>query len=264
MKNECGLKWMWSQMNVVSNECGLKWMWSQINRSQINVVSSECGLKWIWAQMNVVSNECGLKWMWSQMNVFSNEQVSYECGLKWAGLKCRGLKRKWSPMKLSQMNWSQLSAHHAVQYKGSEMGGNIYLNGNKIINSNPNPPSGSERVQQQLIESLFLSRNGRSSTMSGCLNMDGNKLTTKWSCSNKRIWATHTKFSLRGGNMQRGIGMFRNRISHFRAPEQVNDAVHLSFANEYFLKHMGQIGWDITFVLVGSECWKFSRTPTCC
>jgi len=26
-------------MNVVSNECGLKWMWSQLN-----VVSTECGL----------------------------------------------------------------------------------------------------------------------------------------------------------------------------------------------------------------------------
>jgi len=228
---------MWSQMNMGSNECRLKWMWSQMN-----VVSNECVLKWT-----------GLIWMWSQM---SRSQMS------WSQKKMVSnevVSNEWS-----QMNWSQLSAHHAVQYKGSEMGGNIYLNGNKIINSNPNPPSGSERVQQQLIESLFLSRNGRSSTMSGCLNMDGNKLTTKWSCSNKRIWATHTKFSLRGGNMQRGIGMFRNRISHFRAPEQVNDAVHLSFANEYFLKHMGQIGWDITFVLVGSECWKFSRTPTCC
>ena len=81
--NECGLKWMWSQMNVVSNECGLKWMWSQTT-----VVSNECGLKWVWAQMTVVSNdqvsnECGLKWTgqmsWSQMNVVSNEVVSIVC-----------------------------------------------------------------------------------------------------------------------------------------------------------------------------------------
>jgi len=40
-----GVKWMWSQMNVVSNEwgleCGLKWqslmwMWSRMNRSQMS------------------------------------------------------------------------------------------------------------------------------------------------------------------------------------------------------------------------------------
>jgi len=78
VSNECGLNWMWSQKNVVLNECGLKWMWSQMNWSQMNVVSNDCGLKWIWFQMNVVSHECGLEWMWSRMNVVSNE-----CGLKW-------------------------------------------------------------------------------------------------------------------------------------------------------------------------------------
>jgi len=102
--NECGLKWMWSQMNVVSNECGLKWLWSQMN-----VVSNECGLKWLWSQMNVVSNECGLKWTWSQMKwsqmnrsqmkVVSNVVVSIEVvsnelsqmnGLKWIGLNSQG------------------------------------------------------------------------------------------------------------------------------------------------------------------------------
>jgi len=36
-------------------------------------VSDERGLKWAWSQMNVVSNERGVKWtsltwMWSQMN----------------------------------------------------------------------------------------------------------------------------------------------------------------------------------------------------
>ena len=76
-------------MNVVSNECGLKWMWSQMN-----VVSNEYGLKWMWPQMNVASNDCGLKWMQSQMNAVSNE-----CGLKWL----------WSQMKKSQMNRSQMN-----------------------------------------------------------------------------------------------------------------------------------------------------------
>ena len=64
VSNDCGLKWMWSQMNVVSNKCGLKWTWSQMSWSQMNVDSNE------WSQMNVDSNE------WSQRNVVSNELVS--------------------------------------------------------------------------------------------------------------------------------------------------------------------------------------------
>jgi len=59
-----GVKWMWSQRNMVSNECGLSWMWSQMNRSHMNVVSNEC------SQMNVVPNLKILKWM------VSNELVS--------------------------------------------------------------------------------------------------------------------------------------------------------------------------------------------
>jgi len=106
--NECDLKWMWSQMNVVSNEyglrwsglkwSGLKWMWSQMKWSQMNLVSNECGLKWLWPQMNVVQNECGLKWVWSQMkwskmkkshmNVVSNEQVSNIVVSNERGLNC--------------------------------------------------------------------------------------------------------------------------------------------------------------------------------
>ena len=104
VSNECGLKWMWSQMNrsqmnssqmnVVSNERGLKWSRSQRNVVsnewlQMNgckwMVSNERGLKWTWSQMNVVSNERGLKWTWSQMNVVSNEP----------GLKCSGASRVW-------------------------------------------------------------------------------------------------------------------------------------------------------------------------
>ena len=54
-----------------------------MNVIQTNVVSNDCGLKWTWSQMNVVSNEqvsnvvvsdeCGLKWM------VSNELVSIVC-----------------------------------------------------------------------------------------------------------------------------------------------------------------------------------------
>jgi len=92
--NDCGLKWLWSQMTVISNDCDLKWTWSQMT-----VVSNEYRLKWMWSQIAVVSSECGLKWTWSQMNRFhmnmvSNEQVSNvvvsnERGLRWIGLNCQ-------------------------------------------------------------------------------------------------------------------------------------------------------------------------------
>ena len=71
--NECGLKWLWSPMTVVSNDCGLKWLWSQMT-----VVSNDCGLQWLWSPMAVVSNDCGLQWLWSPMTVVSND-----CGLQW-------------------------------------------------------------------------------------------------------------------------------------------------------------------------------------
>ena len=39
--------------------------------------------------------------------------------------------------------------------------------------------------------------------------------------------------------MQGGIGMAGNRISHLDEPEQSNDAVRLSYANEFYLKRGG-------------------------
>ena len=48
-----------------------------------------------------------------------------------------------------------------------------------------------------------------------------------------------TKLSLLGGDMQGGIGMAANRISHLGEPVQSNDAVRLSYANEFYLKRDG-------------------------
>jgi len=48
-----------------------------------------------------------------------------------------------------------------------------------------------------------------------------------------------TKLSLLGGDMQGGIGMAGNRISHMGEPVQSNDAVRLSYANELYLKRDG-------------------------
>jgi len=47
------------------------------------------------------------------------------------------------------------------------------------------------------------------------------------------------KLSLLGGDMQGGIGMGGNSISHLGEPEQDNNAVRLRFVNEYFLKRDG-------------------------
>jgi len=58
-------------MNAVSNECGLKKIWYQMNVVSSEKVSCECylkrtglkcrGLKWLWSQVK------SLMWMWSQM-----------------------------------------------------------------------------------------------------------------------------------------------------------------------------------------------------
>jgi len=50
---------------------------------------------------------------------------------------------------------------------------------------------------------------------------------------------TNTKLSLLGGDMWKGIGMVQNRISHLGEPEQNNDAVRLSSANDFYLRHDG-------------------------
>ena len=45
-----------------------------------------------------------------------------------------------------------------------------------------------------------------------------------------------TKLSFLGGDMRGGIGMAGNRILHVGEPEQSNDTVRLSYANEFYLK----------------------------
>jgi len=75
------------------------------------------------------------------------------------------------------------------------------------------------------------------------LNMDGHHVSYLRVPEQYHYTATKgyadTKLSLWGGDMQGGIGMAGNRISHLGEPEQNNDAVRLSFVNEYFLKRDG-------------------------
>ena len=74
-------------------------------------------------------------------------------------------------------------------------------------------------------------------------NMDGNHISYLRVPEQNHRTATKgyadTKLSLLGGSMQGGIGMAGNRISHLGEPVQCNDAVRLSYANEFYLKRDG-------------------------
>jgi len=75
------------------------------------------------------------------------------------------------------------------------------------------------------------------------LNMDGYVMSYVKSPEQNHHAATKgyadMKLSHSGGDMQDDVGMVGNRISHLGEPEQDNDAVRLSYANECFLRHDG-------------------------
>ena len=75
------------------------------------------------------------------------------------------------------------------------------------------------------------------------LNMDENHVSYLRAPEQNHHAATKecadTKLSLLGGDMQGGIGMGGNKISHLGEPVQSNDAVRLNYASEFFLKRDG-------------------------
>ena len=77
-------------------------IWFTVNQNSFTLMWR----KMIWSPMNVVSNDCGLKIMWSQMIAVSNE-----CGLKWKNLMWMWSQMNRHQLSLSQMYWSQFSAH---------------------------------------------------------------------------------------------------------------------------------------------------------
>jgi len=88
-----------------------------------------------------------------------------------------------------------------------------------------------------------MSRYSPSSTMARNLNMDGHNISYLREPEQNHHAATKgyadTKLLLLGGDMQGGIGMAGNRISHLGEPVHINDAVRLSSANEFYLKRDG-------------------------
>ena len=112
-----------------------------------------------------------------------------------------------------------------------------------IRNINSNPQNEDEAVPKQWIEENFLNRNSPASTMARDLNMDTHHISYLGAPEQNHHAATKgyadTKLSLLGGDMQGGIGMAGNRISHLGEPVQSNDAVRLSCANESCLRRDG-------------------------
>jgi len=105
------------------------------------------------------------------------------------------------------------------------------MNGHSIRNSNLNATHGVELVPKEWIENKFLNRYSPASTMARDLNMDGYLITyLREPQHNHHVLIkgyADKKLSLLGGNMQGGIGMSRNRISHLGEPEQNNNALRL-------------------------------------
>ena len=101
----------------------------------------------------------------------------------------------------------------------------------------------SKSVPKQWIETKFFNCDSPASTMALYLNMDGHHVSyLKASEHNHRAVTkgyADMKLSPLSGDMLGGIGMAGNRTSHLGKPEQNNDAVRLSSANELYLRRDG-------------------------
>jgi len=131
-----------------------------------------------------------------------------------------------------------------LSLEGGTMKGQIDIDQHSIRNINSNSQNVDVVVPEQWIENNFLSRNSPASTMARDLYMDTYHISCLGASEQNHHAATKgygdMKLSLLGGSMQGGIGMAGNRISHLGEPVQSNDAVRLSYANEFYLKRDGR------------------------
>ena len=88
-----------------------------------------------------------------------------------------------------------------------------------------------------------MNRYSPASTLAKNLNMDGNLVSYLRAPERNHHAVTKgyadRKLSLSGGDMQGGIGMAGNRISHSGEPLHDNDVVCLSSASDYYLRRVG-------------------------
>ena len=126
-------------------------------------------------------------------------------------------------------------ANTKLSLGGGHMTGDINLNGHSVRHTNPNPQNEDELVPKRWIEETFLNRYSPASTMARDLNTDTHQISYLGAPEQNHHAATKeyadTKLSLQGGDMQGGIGMGGNRISHLGEPLHDNDTLRLSSAN---------------------------------
>jgi len=124
--------------------------------------------------------------------------------------------------------------------EGGTMQGDIGMGEHRIRNINSNPQNEDEMVPKQWIEEKFLNRYSPALTMARDLNMDGHQISYLRAPEQNHHATTKgyadTKLSLFGWDVQRGIGMGGNKISHLGEPLHDNDALRLSSANDYYLR----------------------------
>jgi len=143
-------------------------------------------------------------------------------------------------------------ANSKLSLGGGKMAGDINLNGHSVRHTNPVPIHEDEVVPKQWIENNFLNRYSPASTMARDLNMDGNHVSYLRAPEQNHHPVTKgyadTKLLLSSGDMQGGIGIAGNRFLHLGEPEQNNDAVRLSSANDFYLRCDGSnwfiCGWS--------------------
>ena len=123
------------------------------------------------------------------------------------------------------------------------MQGKIDMGEHIIRNINPNTQNEDEMVPKQWIENNFLNLYSPASTIAIDLNLDGHHISYLGAPEQNHHAVTKgyadTKLSLLSGDMQGVIGMGGNRISHLGELVQSNDAVRLSYANEFYLRRDG-------------------------
>jgi len=127
-----------------------------------------------------------------------------------------------------------------LSIEGGTMQGDIGMGEHRIRNINSNPQLEDEVVPKQWIEENFLNRYSPVSTMARDLNVDGNHISYLRAPEQNHHAVTKgytdTNLSLLDGDMQGGIGMGGNRITHLGEPLHDNDALRLSSANDYYLR----------------------------
>jgi len=148
-------------------------------------------------------------------------------------------------------------ANSKLSLEGGTMEGQIDMNQHSMRNINLNPQNEDEVVPKQWIEENFLNCCSPASTMARDLNMDTHHISYLGGPEQNHHAETKgyadTKLSLLGSDMQGEIGMAENRISLLGEPQHDNDAVRWSSANDYYLRHDGPIGCEMTYLWLGLE-----------